>query len=193
MEGRIKFIDRRSGQWGFVVPLDGSSDVHFSMTSVEGPLPSNADVDAPVEFELAEDAPGRHAKRLRLLVPPSPRRPSSRPTSPAFSPGPAQGDDLKPWAYVPYVPFRTRDGRDYSSVLEYLAKLALEERWHFGTTPDPRNPYPILDNYFSYTFTKLRREEKVFEKMTSVGTWAAFNTGLVDRLYGSDLCPLRKE
>lgn len=179
MEGRIKFVDRRTGQWGFIVPSDGSADVHFSMASVEGLLPSAADIDAPVDFELAEDGQGRHARRMRLLRPPA-AGVQAGPVVTAVSP---QRDDLRPWAYIPYTPFRTRDGRDYSSVLEYLANLALEERWHFGAQPDSRNPYPILDNYFTYTFTKLRREGKVFEKTTSAGAWASFNIGLVDRLY----------
>ncbi|HEV2383161.1 MAG TPA: DUF3825 domain-containing protein, partial [Terriglobia bacterium] len=177
MEGRIKFVDGRSGQWGFIVPTDGSPDVHFAIGDVDGATPSSADADAAVEFELAEGGQRRHVKWMRLLVPPLPP-PPSRGSGVAI-----QGKELTSWAYVPYVPFRSRDDRDYSSILEYLAKLTLEERWHFGTMPDPRAPYPILDNYFTYTFGKLRRENKVFEKTASVGGWAAFNTGLVDRLY----------
>lgn len=175
MKGKIKFLDSRTKQWGFVVPSDGSADAHFTIWAVEGAPPSEADVGAEVEFELVEDERGRHAKSLRFL---HPRAISS---SPPVSTVP--GNELRSWAFVPYVPFRGKDGRDYSSLLELLAGLALEEKWHFGGEADPRAPYPILDNYLTYTFSKLRSEKKVFEKTTSAGTWAVFNTGLVDRLY----------
>ncbi len=180
MQGRIKFVDGKTGQWGFIIPSDGSADVHFKMASVEGPFPSNADIDAPVEFDLVEDGGGRHAQRMRMLVAPSKSVPGS--TS-GFSYTSVPANELKSWAYVPYVPYRTREGRDYSSVLEHLASLALDERWHFGEKPNPRAPYPILSNYLVYTFAKLRHDGKVLEKDTVGGSWAVFNTGLVDRLY----------
>jgi hypothetical protein len=85
---------------------------------------------------------------------------------------------------VPYIPFRTREGYDCPSVLELLAGLALRgEKWHFGQAPDPRFPYPILDNYLKYTFVRLQHEGKVIARTASDGKWAAFNTGLVDKLY----------
>jgi hypothetical protein len=84
---------------------------------------------------------------------------------------------------VPYVEFRSRSGKQYTSALELLAEMAIEERWFFGTDPNPRNEYPILDNYLTYTFFKLKQEKRVLEfKDGNVG-WATFNTGLVDRLY----------
>ena len=36
-----------------------------------------------------------------------------------------------------------------------LAGLALEEKWHFGEAPNPRMPYPILDNYLTNTYFHL--------------------------------------
>ena len=71
-------------------------------------------------------------------------------------------------------------GTNYSSALDYLARLALYEKWHFGKTPDPRNPYPILESYLSYTFFKLKSDGFVMEVDKK---WATFNTGLVDKLY----------
>jgi hypothetical protein len=64
-------------------------------------------------------------------------------------------------------------------VLEYLAEIALPEKWHFGEVSNPKNPFPILEHYLTYTFYKLKRDGQVLEN----GNWAAFNTGLVDKLY----------
>jgi uncharacterized protein DUF3825 len=81
---------------------------------------------------------------------------------------------------LPYnIGFTSPSGREYSSALDYLADIALEEDWHFGDVPDPGDPYPILKSYLIYTFFKLQKEEKIFEGQSH----AAFNTGLVDRLY----------
>jgi hypothetical protein len=93
------------------------------------------------------------------------------------------GEALKRWSYVPFVPFTHRDGNAYSSVLEYLSQIALPERWYFGDTANPKNPYPILSNYLTYTFYKLKTDGLVLEKKTPDGGWATFNTGLVDKLY----------
>lgn len=54
------------------------------------------------------------------------------------------GEALKQWSFVPYVKFRARNNKDYSSALELLADLAIEERWHFGKKADPKNAFPIL-------------------------------------------------
>jgi cold shock CspA family protein len=171
LNGKIKFVDGRSEQWGYIVPDDGSNDIHFWVSDATGEIPSHADTGAPVEFDLIEDARGRRARSLRLQVPSvAPPRTLVKPHA---------GDELKAWAFVPYIPFRTIEGVEYSSVLEYLAELALKEDWHFGEAPDPRAPFPILDGYLTYTFARLRRENKVLEKPR----WATFNTGLVDRLY----------
>jgi cold shock CspA family protein len=172
VKGTIKFIDQRTANsWGYIVPEDGSRDVHFYASDADGAVPSSADAGAPVEYFDLEDGPrGPHARKFRLLV---------ATAEAPYSVRSVPGDELTAWAFVPYIPFRSRDGDEYSSVLEYLARLALPEKWHFGTEPDPRAPFPILDNYLTYTFVKLRRENKVLE----ADNWAAFNTGLVDRLY----------
>jgi cold shock CspA family protein len=178
MNGKIKFIDHRTGQWGYVVPDDGSPDVHFNMSDVEGPRPTEVDEGAPVEFDrLVQEGPRRHAQRVRLVNAPRAQ------AAPARLNAPARDMWLRSWAFLPDFPFRNKDGKDYSSVLEYLAYLALEERWYFGTEPDPRDPYPILDNYLTYTYVKLRHEQKISERGNREAGWACFNTGLVDKLY----------
>ncbi len=93
------------------------------------------------------------------------------------------GEALKHWAFVPFVEFRAKNGKQYSSALEFLAELAIEERWFFGAQPNPRNAYPILDSYLTYTFFKLKQEKRVLEFKAGRVGWATFNTGLVDRLY----------
>ena len=83
---------------------------------------------------------------------------------------------------MPFVPFTAKDCRTYQSALELLASQALPERWHFGDEEtDSKNAYPILRSYLTYTYLRLRHEGKVFESPNK--DWAAFNTGLVDKLY----------
>jgi hypothetical protein len=87
------------------------------------------------------------------------------------------GEALKHWSFVPFVEFRARNGKQYSSALELLAELAIEERWFFGAHPNPRNAYPILDSHLTYTFFKLKQEKRVLEfKAGSVG-WGPSTPG----------------
>jgi cold shock CspA family protein len=173
MKGRIKFVDAKTGLWGFIAPEDSTKDVHFALSDFVGVRPIVEDAEAEVEFELVEDSQGRHAKSIRFVDPPV-REPS---TSVAASPG----DALTTWAFVPFIPFEAKDHKKYSSALELLDSITLEEKWHFGENPNPERPFPILENYIKYTFYKLQCEEKVEE--SSDGHWAIFNTGLVDKLY----------
>jgi cold shock CspA family protein len=174
MLGKIKFLDGKTQKWGFIVPDDGTRDVHFHASDFDGDKPNASDQARDVQFELQDDDTGRHARHVTMLDTAGIRR-----RSPAVRPGEA----LKHWSFVPYVEFRSRSGKQYASALELLAETAIEERWFFGTAPDPRNEYPILDNYLTYTFFKLKQEKRVLEfKDGNVG-WATFNTGLVDRLY----------
>jgi cold shock CspA family protein len=174
MLGKLKFLDGKTQKWGFIVPEDGTRDVHFKASDFEGDKPEANDQGSDVEFDLEEDDTGRHARHVVILDPAGLRK-----RKPVIHPGEA----LKNWAFVPYVNFRARSGKEYGSALELLAEMAIEERWFFGVTPDPRNPFPILDNHLRYTFFKLKQEKRVLEfKDGNIG-WATFNTGLVDRLY----------
>jgi len=172
MEGRIKFVDPKTQKWGFIVPTDKSRDVHFDIRDFVSATPSVADADAPVTFELLEQGTNREAKRIKLLAPPV----HVIPTAPTAS------NDLRTWAWIPFVPFTARDHKSYPSALALLASQALPERWHFGEDA-PGDSFPILQKYLTYTFVRLRHENKVFE--SADGRWAAFNTGLVDKLYDS--------
>ena len=69
--------------------------------------------------------------------------------------------------------------RDYSSVITDLKSIALNERWYYKHA-NPRFPYPILSNYFSYTYYRLAKEKN---KILISEDLAAFNTGLVDKRY----------
>jgi hypothetical protein len=64
---------------------------------------------------------------------------------------------------------------------EELAKLALPEKWYFGSKPNAGYQYELLENYLNYTFIRLVHEDKI--KVSSQGTLATFNTGLVDGRY----------
>lgn len=84
------------------------------------------------------------------------------------------------WAYFPN---RTEN-------LGELAEAALQEKWHFGEVADPERPTPILFNYLQYTFLKVQLEKKLC--FSEEGTFAAFNTGLVNRLYQPLIAAFRK-
>jgi cold shock CspA family protein len=189
MKGKLKFVDGKTATWGFIIPDDGSPDLHFVQRDVVGnPLVrSQAGVD--LEFDVDDDSSGRHARRVRLLASAQAETtgvdvaPAPIPEPRAFLTRTSPGDELSQWAYMVFADFVNRDGRTVNSHLHQLAKMALEERWFFGEVPDARNPYPILENYVKFTFFRLRRESKVAEVDGSGGKWAAFNTGLVDKLY----------
>jgi cold shock CspA family protein len=191
MRGKLKFVDSKTASWGFVVPDDGGPDAHFTQRDVIGEPLKGTQASCELEFDLEDGTPNRHARRIRLVsaddgdtaegvVSPAPAPiPAPRlPSAPA-----APGDELSQWAFMIFVSFVTPGGKAVQSALKDLADMALEERWYFGTIPDTRNPYPILENYLKYTFFRLRREGKVAESPEGAGRWAAFNTGLVDRLY----------
>lgn len=185
MKGKLKFVDGKTGNWGFIIPDDGSPDLHFVQRDVGGgPLVrSQAGVD--LEFDIDEDASGRQARRVRLVdtVQPEPAHPDESPAPipepRAFAPRSSPGDELSQWAYMVFHDFVSRDGRTVPSDLPQLAKMALEERWYFGAAPDPDNPHPILENYLKFTFFRLRRDGKVAEVVSSGVKWAVFNTGLL--------------
>jgi hypothetical protein len=186
MDGQIKFLDAKTRQWGFIVPTEegNSDDVHFFVDNFVGPKPGDNDSGRAVQFDLEIIRGRREAKNIRIVGPPpaaaAPRAAHSQRTKP--------GGELKEWAFVPFIPFKHRNDIEYSSALELLAETALPERWHFGDSPNPKNPYPILDNYLTYTFYKLRTDGLVLER----GDWATFNTGLVDKLFDAIFALFRK-
>jgi len=68
---------------------------------------------------------------------------------------------------------------DFRKVINDLADLALKERWYYKLQ-DPFNPFPILTSYLNYTFYRLSKEKN---KIVFTDHYAAFNTGLVNKLY----------
>ncbi len=67
---------------------------------------------------------------------------------------------------------------DFKFVLKKLSEFTLPEQWYYGHTKKIDH-FPILGNYLIYTFYRLQKENKVREGTT----YAAFNTGLVDKKY----------
>jgi cold shock CspA family protein len=134
MLGKVKFLDSKTQKWGFIVPDDGTRDVHFHASDFDGDPPGSNDQGLDVEFQLEEDDTGRHARHAIILDPTGVRRRTVR-----VHPGEA----LKNWSFVPYVEFRSRTGKQYGSALELLAETAIEERWFFGKDPGAHNEYPI--------------------------------------------------
>ena len=175
MKGKIKFVDGRKGTWGWIIPEDGKGEVFFHISDFIEERPARGDTGREVEFEVESNAKGRNAKKIKLGAPLA-----GKESAPSSDSEPL-GGTLTRWAFIPlFIPFtHWKTGIRYTSALEYLAGIALSEKWHFGETPNPKYPYPILGNYLAFTFYKLQRDGKVLEK----GDWATFNTGLVDKLY----------
>lgn len=102
--------------------------------------------------------------------------------------------DGKPW-FLHFVDIRVRNSArlihpgkqlenfaflgSWASFLSELAEKAVREDWDFAESPVKDNH--ILIQYIKYTFYRLQRENKVC--ISSDGSFAAFNTGLVDKHY----------
>ena len=85
---------------------------------------------------------------------------------------PKANEFLLEWAYLGHIP----------RVVNQLSDMALQERWEFlNASPNPDKPHPILYSYLLQTFGRLSLEEKVL--VSEDRSFAAFNTGLVDRRY----------
>lgn len=86
-------------------------------------------------------------------------------------------------------PSRSQPGRaleqfayvDWSRLLSDLAEAALDEPWDFGRPNAAGYRHEILKNYINYTFYCLKLQDKVCIK--DDGSFAAFNSGLVDSWY----------
>ncbi len=82
---------------------------------------------------------------------------------------------------------RFADLKSWPEFLSTLASLALEEPWDFCEVPGIQavggssKRYDILHNYIRYTFYRLTLEDKV--AFSDDESFAAFNTGLVDKHY----------
>ena len=68
---------------------------------------------------------------------------------------------------------------NWRQVLEELASMALPEQWDFAG--ESEKSYYILRQYLCYTFYRLEKEDKVC--ISAGEDFAAFNTGLVSRMY----------
>lgn len=67
MRGKLKFVDGKTGTWGFIVPDDGSPDLHFIQRDVVGKTLVRTQAGVELEFDIDEEASGRKARRVRVL------------------------------------------------------------------------------------------------------------------------------
>jgi cold shock CspA family protein len=185
--GTIKFVSTQRG-YGYIIPENGGRDVRFELDRCDGDVLDASHKGQMVEFSLAEDGPSQ-ATYLRVLQQ-SGRSLRGKREFGGYPGSHRLGDALTRWAFVPFVPFTHRNGRRYSSVLELLAELALKERWSLGSDPSPGREHAILESYLKFTFYRLTKEDadhqdshKISEAQSDRTSFAAFNTGLVDRLY----------
>jgi hypothetical protein len=167
-------VVRILGDYGFiqsdVVP---GQDVYFRLEWCSDPEPLSPGEAITFELRSFDGKPqARSLTRATMqspagIVGPSAGQVQARPTGRQ----PTSGYLLE-WAYLGYVP----------AVLAGLAELALEEQWEFkAEAGDPNRPLPILYSYVMHTFGRLCREGKI--AINNEGTYAGFNTGLVDRRY----------
>jgi len=99
-------------------------------------------------------------------------RDSSSPIKkPVLSGGNQSISNLAQWAYVV----------DFRNSVNALKEIAAPERWYYKTQ-NPDYPYPILAKYLNYTFFRLSKE---VNKLCVSGQYAAFNSGLVNKIYES--------
>lgn len=167
-------------------------------------LPPAADVEAVLEasWTAALEAGALRVYEEKIVFPlfalradgETPIEVSLREGDPARSAG-------KPWhvCYVNYVAPRGSGAGAPSKALEQfawlgpweeflaqLAAVALPEPWDFGDGPDERgHRFAILKSYICTTFYRLAAEGKV--RIAEDRSFAAFNTGLVDRRF-DDVC-----
>jgi hypothetical protein len=78
-------------------------------------------------------------------------------------------NNLAHWAYM----------ADFRNCVNDLKEMAAPERWYYKTQ-NPDYPYTILAKYLNYTFFRLSKE---VNKLCVSGQYAAFNTGLVNKIY----------
>ena len=79
---------------------------------------------------------------------------------------------------------------NFDARLDALAAMAEPEVWDYQVAAQPR-PKPILYNYLRYTYSKLAAEDKIM--LSETGQNVVFNTGLVTKNSGTDLCLLRSQ
>lgn len=79
----------------------------------------------------------------------------------------------------------------FPSQMKKLKDLALPEIWDYE---NPKEGVALLENYFMNTLYRLRKEDKVVKKRSIADNsyYAAFNTGLVDKLYRPICCLLQE-
>ena len=120
---------------------------------------------------------------------------TTRLTTETFKPkqGSYLGNELDKYAYFP----RPKDMpglKGWDAAVNSLAvNLALEERWYYDDA-DKQNR-PILKNYLSFTFQRLKYEDKLEKEVAAKNNrqprlkilenqlYAVWNTGLVDNIY----------
>lgn len=182
--GRIKFLDAKTRKWGYIIPDQGGSDVHYSVREIVGEYKEEYLDGAQVTFEVGADLKDKPtAKRIEIVK--YPDRPSKIIREPIvrgedeFS---HRGKALWEWAYIPFSKPHRYDDEDYPSVIHALKAISLHEKWHLGNKED-NDRYPLLQKYIMFTFERLKNQDKIFYAEQDGQRWAVLNTGLVDKVY----------
>ncbi len=164
-EGRVAKVFQ---DYGFIhSSVAPGKDIFFHNSWFRGSPPPNEGDEVSFEFRIVE---GREQAHEVFPIRPS-EHSIEESDEASISLAPISGR-LIDWAYLRHIP----------TTLSNLAALALPERWGFKDSPnDPARPMPILYSYLVHTFGRLVLEQKV--AISDSGSFASFNTGLVDRRY----------
>lgn len=189
MQGRIRFF-KSIEKFGFITSKEAGRDVFFHENSIEDSevkcVPNEA-----VEFELVESRrkPGAfEATRIRRQATKSTSQtegssaqaPEKIFTIPADT---HPSEYLFEWSYITLDDKAMPESSNRSGALQELADLALKEDWDHGSENSGKGAFPILRNYLVNTFYKQYIDGNVLESTQHDEHWAAFNTGLVNKLY----------
>ncbi len=169
--------DRKTGtvsrvlrDYGFISSEEfPERDVYFKTSWFRGSPPLREGED--VTFEVKAYGNDLQAELLQRVHEEAVLANVTAPQEPPEPSGPST-DRLLDWAYMGHMP----------NVLAELEGLALDERWEFKSTPpNSAFPFPILRSYLLETFGRLALKQQVL--VNEDRSFAAFNTGLVDRRY----------
>ena len=154
--------------WLETPDLPGES-IWFHQSWFKGTPPLEVGDRVAFQLKYHQEKPQAHFPERIESAGKSMRLPSTESVVKSLKPS---SEYLFDWAYLGWMP----------DVLEKLKGLALEEDWNFQNAPeDPEKPHPILFSYLIHTFGRLVHEDKV--EVSTDGSLAAFNTGLVDDRY----------
>lgn len=184
LRGRIKFLDTKTRQWGFITPEGGGDDVHYNVRDITKGYKESYLENSEVSFEVGLDFKGKAAAKLISILkyPDEPSKKFQEVTAKAAEEYSHKNKRLTEWAYIPFERSHRYDDETYDNLLHCLKEVSLREKWHFGADENGKD-FSLLKKYIQYTFDRVRHQDKIKYAEQDGKKWAVFNTGLVDKVY----------